>query len=496
MKPFEKQKQFNYTVNVTPTEIKQEQKLNKITPRTVKWLLTDVWPTYERTSIDRTKSLVDFIRSDILKELIGLARRKFRGGVYLSAKDADMPKLLSDADIEFLLCVAVKPNSINEYQRAMIENVERMPPKLVWEFGVKDYDMQMTLKVEKILDDIKHFDEYFRRGAEHNASSCCPPMQWGKHGNIGVFNIAVECFGQYKDNFKAMISLDFLSTCRDMEKFVLKMRELNNEYTSLSEEHRIKDEKTRPSEKLETTISQLSAKDMQRRFVEGRAEKRTGEPGSEELGVQHRRYMEGRNSSGNDRERSPEIPKAEANLNQVDAIAKPPESAILTHSNQVMLVDVPRRSEVEARLAAMLREPLRPTPPQRGRSGPLMGPLTDGKLRPEGPFVCYRHAMNGTCDRGKECPFSHDDNLARRWVQSKAKMYAESPFLKHSEMQMSLIDEDADLGQMYRFTAGESSDEEEPHLGKFEAMPLVPSPPTKLSTKPSFNGSSPRPGRG
>ena len=91
MKPFEKQKQFNYTVNVTPTEIKQEQKLNKITPRTVKWLLTDVWPTYERTSIDRTKSLVDFIRSDVLKELIGLARRKFRGGVYLSAKDADIP---------------------------------------------------------------------------------------------------------------------------------------------------------------------------------------------------------------------------------------------------------------------------------------------------------------------------------------------------------------------------------------------------------------------
>ena len=91
-----------------------------------------------------------------------------------------MPRLLSDHDIEFLLCVTVKPNSINEYQRSMLENVERMPSKLTWDFGLRDYDTNMTLRIEKIIDYVKHFDEYFRRGAEHNAASCCPPMQWGE----------------------------------------------------------------------------------------------------------------------------------------------------------------------------------------------------------------------------------------------------------------------------------------------------------------------------
>ena len=119
-------------------------------------------------------------------------------------------------------------------------------------------------------------------------------MQWGKHGNIGVFNIAMECFGQYKDNFKSMVCLDFLTSCRDMGKFVSRMRELNNEYTVLSEEHRIKDEKTRPSEKLETSISQLTAKDMQRRFVDGKSERKALDAAIAEGQGQQRKFGEDR----------------------------------------------------------------------------------------------------------------------------------------------------------------------------------------------------------
>ena len=255
---------------------------------------------------------------------------------------------------------------------------------------------------------------------------------------------------------------------------------------------------------------------MQRKFVDGRMERRTAEPASEDVGSQHRRFVDNHNFNGKDRERLPAISKVEdAAINHVDAIAKPPIAAFMNQSNRLMLVDVPRRSEVEERLAVMQKEPFRPTPTQRNRSNPLLGPVSDGKLRPDGPFVCYRHAMKGTCDRGTECPFSHDDNLARRWVQSKAKMYAESPHLKHSDIQMSLIDEDADLGQMYRFTAAEESDEEEEdaRMFSFRGEPettgcldlrnkliastpypkrLVPTPP-KLGTLPRLGGSDSRP---
>ena len=160
----------------------------------------------------------------------------------------------------------------------------------------------MTLRVEKVIDDIKHFDEYFRRGLGTNAWLCCPPMQWGRQGVVGVFNIAMECFGQYRDNFKSMITVDLLSSCREMKKFVDKMRDLNNKYTVLSEQHRISDELTRPPEKLETSVSQLSMRDMQRKFVDGKAERRELEAVIAEGGGQHRRFGENRNF-GNQRER-------------------------------------------------------------------------------------------------------------------------------------------------------------------------------------------------
>ena len=472
--------------------------MSKVTPRTIKWLLTDIWPTYERTSIDKTKSLVDFIRSDVLKDLIGLARRKFRGAVYANATDAEMPRLLSDHDVEFLLCVTVKPNSINEYQRSMLENVERMPSKLTWDFGLRDYDTNMTLRVEKVIDDVKHFDEYFRRGAEHNAPSCCPPMQWGKHGNIGVFNIAIECFGQYKDNFKSMLSLDFLSSCRDMAKFVSKVRELNNKYTQLSEEHRINDELTRPTEKLETSILQISTKDMQRRFVDGKVERRTTESAAVASGGQERTFKDERQFFTREKEKFlPEIPSSDgATFHRLDGGHTPLRSAVLTVDNRLHLVELPKKAALQARLNVMQKEPFRPTPPPKPKFSPHFNSPTDSKGKLDAPFVCYHFAMTGSCPRGKECPFSHDENMARRWVQSKIRMYTESPFLKHSEMQMSLIQEDLEYAEMFRIQAREEEDDsedseasedaedEEPRLSTFQAT----GPPgcIQLSTKPKY----------
>ena len=79
-----------------------------------------------------------------------------------------------------------------------------------------------------------------------------------------------------------------------------------------------------------------------------------------------------------------------------------------------------------------------PRPPysQPGRGGPRppIRRLTPG--RGAGPgggqqrtLVCYYNALHGTCEKGKDCTFSHDPALAREWLKTKMKIYSGSPLL-------------------------------------------------------------------
>ena len=68
-----------YTVMVPQTELKPNQTLHQVNPRSVKWLLNEVYPAYKRTSIDRSLNLVDFLSPEVTKQLITRAKRKWRG---------------------------------------------------------------------------------------------------------------------------------------------------------------------------------------------------------------------------------------------------------------------------------------------------------------------------------------------------------------------------------------------------------------------------------
>ena len=68
-----------------------------------------------------------------------------------------------------------------------------------------------------------------------------------------------------------------------------------------------------------------------------------------------------------------------------------------------------------------MRPPPRKFTPQGRGSGPGGAP--------QRTLVCYYFAIHGTCEKGKECSFSHDIGLAKEWLQSKMKVYSGSPLL-------------------------------------------------------------------
>ena len=67
-----------FAIMVPQTELKPDQRLRLVNPRSVKWLLNEVYPAYRRTSIDSSLNLIDFLSPEVTKQLITRAKRKWR----------------------------------------------------------------------------------------------------------------------------------------------------------------------------------------------------------------------------------------------------------------------------------------------------------------------------------------------------------------------------------------------------------------------------------
>jgi hypothetical protein len=122
----------------------------------------------------------------------------------------------------------------------------------------------------------------------------------------------------------------------------------------------------------------------------------------------------------------------------------------------------------------------RPPQSQSGRGGGGRPPLRNfNSGRGPGPgggqqrsLVCYHNATHGSCEKGKDCPFSHDAGLAREWLQSKMKIYSGSPLLSggqggaradSSSQQRVYPSKKPDA--LYRMSASTSSLSQQPSTG-------------------------------
>ena len=126
------------------------------------------------------------------------------------------------------------------------------------------------------------------------------------------------------------------------------------------------------------------------------------------------------------------------------------EAAVLTDEGEVrMVAELPEEYEeaefnavvetfnrAESRGASAFQSRPLQFPPGRGGMRPPTGRFSQGRGSGAGAGggqhrapVCYYNAIHGKCDKGKDCPFSHDPTLAKEWLQSKMKIYSGSPLL-------------------------------------------------------------------
>ena len=463
-----------YTVMVPQTELKPNQTLHQVNPRSVKWLLNEVYPAYKRTSIDRSLNLVDFLSPEVTKQLITRAKRKWRGLLW-HMPDESIPNQLSDQNVKEVLCHLIRPSGAVQYRELLLKHVERIPKSLEWTFGVLDYDIKISDLVVKVLADFKLFDDYFRHEAEPELLVSYPAEEYGKEKQPGIFWLALECFQQYKENFRTLLTPKFLSKCKDKEEFIGKFLELNDQWTDRAEKHRMQNEQGMPSEKPEFIMERVNREKTQKGYLEGLSRKPSYDRSKANLNMYQQQHG------------SPFFPPIE------DAEEQDPEveAAVVTGDGETrVLSELPDDYE-EAEFKAVVESfnraenrggsAFKPKPPfspaGRGSARPPLRKFSAGRGSSPGgaqqrTLVCYYYAIHGECEKGKDCPFSHDSGLAREWLQSKMKVYSGSPLLSSGQ---AANRSDPSLQQrvfppkrpdaLYRMGASQSSLSTQPSMG-------------------------------
>ena len=457
------------SVSVTVKEI--EERLAEVTLRTLKRLLYEVYVTYQRTSIDRSFSLLDHISRPVIEELVGDQRRKS----FPCGYTVDMDNIFSVGDDEIvkrMLVEYVRPLSRNDFEQKLYGAVSPLPHPTEGRDFTQDYDRRMASKVDKVLHEVQTYVRLLREYATSDQLLNMPEMNWGKgEDNRGVIQMAMYCLRPYVANFKAMITgnaaetggMKKLMECNTIAQWVEIIQKVNDLYSSQATLMRRLEMQSKPMEKAEVVQSKVEEQRMQKNFVNGKAEK---------LGLEGRR----RTSAAGD------LGRIEGwYLNEWGEYEPYREERLVRHPPQE-----PRHPPAELRRMINWEEPQYPRgPPQvrnferlsggrgygelsqagrgrgggremamrgdagRGRFGPVPPPGRDrgqgprrGWLSPpapqrppkgfnENPLVCFKFAM-GTCDKGRDCEYAHDPVLVKKYLARKVAYYTSSKWFDPS----------------------------------------------------------------
>jgi hypothetical protein len=305
-----------------------------------------------------------------------------------------------------------------------------------WNFGVIDYDAKMSDLVVKILADFKLFDDYFRFMAEPELIKSFPEESYGKKEQPGTLWLALECFQQYKENFRTLLTPKFLRECTSKKAFIENFLSINDTWTGRAEIYRRENEQEMPSEKPELIMERVTREKTQKGYLEGLNRKPAFDRSKADLSLYKQQSALLHPQMRWDEEDEPVIEAAvETDSGEARVMDELPED--YEEAEFKAVVESFNRSEARGGSAFQPRPPQ--TQPGKGGSRPPIRKFGSG--RGAGPggaqqrtLVCYYNALHGSCEKGKDCPFSHDMGLARDWLQAKMKVYSGSPLLSGGQM--------------------------------------------------------------
>ena len=190
----------NVSVVVGITPVTENERLrHPFNYRTIKrWL--EVFKKYKRISVDASYSLVDFLTEPVQRLLIADSRRKKY--LELEITELNFVDITTDELVFTMLMEFMRPRSTQEYEIAMYESVTQFP-KVVKDFDIIDYDINIANRVDHIVSDVLFIDGCARHNISAEQEKCLPQVKWGDPGGIdrGVIQVATVCLRPYVGNF-------------------------------------------------------------------------------------------------------------------------------------------------------------------------------------------------------------------------------------------------------------------------------------------------------
>ena len=445
-------------VVVNITRIPQGNMLRKVTLKSLKWLLDKVYAEYLRTSIDATFSLVDHISEEVLMLLVADMRRK---GHPLSKKVnmRNIYRVASDDLITSMLMEFARPKSRGEYEAMMYAAVTQFPKNRSAEFVSAEYDNLIAPTVDKIVEEVQLYHSYMTWEISEEQKLYLPTMKWGDvDSERSLIQIAMQCLEPYANQFKSIINsskdgskLKTIGSLAVWGEIILKY---NDQYANIAIETRRADALAKPTEKASVIQSKARDLSIQESFIKGKGErhefeakKKSAEGDLHRMEYEHYGYGFG-GSEGYELEEQQRLPRGgDAQLRAFDwenprHPEKGPQPVRGPQRAPVRGVSYGGREGGRAagRISDMRgghggRGVFGPRPPPgRGGRGPppaqaLPLPARDftREFTPERPLVCYKFAF-GNCDKGRNCEYAHDPELARKYVVMKAQYFMDSKF--------------------------------------------------------------------
>jgi hypothetical protein len=360
--------------------------------------------------------------------------------------------LISDRLCEEILCNCVRPISKEEYKKAMLSNVEKIPThltsaevsilglndrgsKIERKWAVENYDHFFSGYVDRMLQEIETYDGYCRRTKVLNEEKCLPELKYGKDGEQGVYQIALKCFKPHDEHFKTIMGPSSLHKIADLQAFVELFRGINDDYTRQARALRQAQENARPPRKLDELYDELQVNKHQKMFVDGKRENRS------ELSIMKRQGQDSPSSYT----ASTKLEAARVNSDGEWEIMSGHESGDEEEQSNTLFKsfnwETPRSGSSSNAYSDVRRSDLSAASgrPQFSRSYAA----TNRQSSQSSKFsdrrhasgdgqkpVCFFYALHGKCEKGDACPFKHDAEQANKWLNAKSRVYTSSPLYK------------------------------------------------------------------
>ena len=438
-------------VNVTP--IPHGSKLRDVNLKSLKNLLDKVYAEYQRIAIDATHTLVDFISEGVLEDLVRDMRRKG----HPLAKKIDMRnihKCANDDLVTDMLMEFVRPKYKGQYESMMYGAVTQFPKGRSATFVTADYDEIMAKYVDDIVADVQLYHSYMTHNISAEQKLILPGMAWGEvDAERSVIQIAMQCLEPYAKQFKSIIgsrkSDVKLKSVGSLESWAKIVLEINDQFANLAIQVRNSDFQALPVEKAEVIQTKARDLQMQKSFIGGKGEKqetggkrRHGEGELHRIEYEWQRYdYDGYDAYGWEQQQQRAARAYGPQLNAYDwENPRRPERG-------PQPVRAPQRAPgrglgyggrdggrgggrgPDIRMGPRGSYGARPPADRGGRGPPPPRGPPPREFEAHKPLVCYKFAV-GNCDKGKDCEYAHDPDLASKYLHMKVKYFSDSKWYK------------------------------------------------------------------